>query len=217
MTLPINRRSFLISGSAALAGAILLPESAFAGGQGVVCGVDKKARAKLHAERITGQLQYFSASASAKDGSPTARSWLACLQMVFRFYGYTVAAQKIRDEVYKGKLPAKPWEDLSPLKHGCSDEKGHKFAITTENLAVRASDAAELLNDNQPLIIGTSGRPVLLTAMSYTGDRLGGMTLVDATVLDPTPGTGTRVICSPDWVNVNFISRIAVRKSGGKT
>jgi hypothetical protein len=212
----MQRRSFL-SSAVLLTGGVLLPDAVLAGGPSAVCGIDKKARAKLHAERLTGQLTYSPASASAKDGTPVARCWLACLQMVFRYHGYTVSAQRIRDEVYKGKVPSKPWEDLSPLKHGLSDDKGHKFGVLTEVLAVRASDAAELLNDNQPLIIGAFGHPVLLTGMSYTGDRLGGLTLVDATVLDPTPGTGTRVICSPDWVNVSFISHVSVRKSSGKT
>jgi hypothetical protein len=210
----MRRRSFLLSTPSLVAGAALLAAETAEAGPGAVCGIDKKARAKLKAERLTGQVEYF---ACGKDGTPVARSWLACLQMVFRFYGYTIAASKIREEAYKGKIPSKPWEDLSPLKRTFTDDKGKKFSVVTENLAVRASDAAEFLSENQPLIIGASGRPVLLTGISYTGDRLGGMTLVDATVLDPTPGTGTRVVCSPEWVNVSFISRVAVRKSTGKT
>lgn len=210
------RRSFLLATPSLLTGAVLLGESAAeAAGGGAVCGIDRKARAKLKAERVTGQLTYF--PAGGKDGSPIARCWLACLQMVFHFYGHPVAANKIREEAYKGKLPPKPWEDLAPLKKVATDDKGKKFTVVTENLGVRASDAAELLAENTPLIIGAFGHPVLLTGMSYTGDRLGGMTLVDATVLDPTPGTGTRIVCSPDWVNVSFISRVGVRKSSGKT
>lgn len=211
----MQRRSFLLSTPSLVAGAVLLDDRAAEAAAGAVCGVDKKARAKLKSERVTGQVTYF--PAAGKDGSPVARCWLACLQMVFQFYGHPVAANKIREEAYKGKLPPKPWEDLSPLKKGLTDDKGKKLTVVTENLAVRASDAAELLAENAPLIIGAFGHPVLLTGMSYTGDRLGGMTLVDATVLDPTPGTGTRIVCSPDWVNVSFISRVAVRKSGGKT
>jgi hypothetical protein len=207
----MRRRCFLVQAPLLVAGVALSHKALAAPG---VCGVDKKFRAKLKAERLTSQVQYVQ---TGKDGSQVARCWLACLQMVFRFYGHNIAAEKIRDEAYKGKVPSKPWEDLGPLKRTFTDDKGKKFSVVTENLAVRASDAAELLADNQPLIIGAFGHPVLLTAMSYTGDRLGGMTLVDATVLDPTPGTGTRVVCSPDWVNVSFISRIAVRKSGGKT
>lgn len=211
----MRRRSFLLSTPTLLSGAVLLGEQAALAAGGVVCGVDKKARIKLKAERLTSQVTYF--PAAGKDGNPVSRCWLACLQMVFQFYGHSVAMNKIREEAYKGKLPPKPWEDLSPLKKGLTDDKGKKLNIVTENLAVRASDAAELLADNAPLIIGAFGHPVLLTGISYTGDRLGGMTLVDATVLDPTPGTGTRIVCSPDWVNVSFISRVAVRKSSGKT
>jgi hypothetical protein len=209
----MRRRSFLITTPSLVT--VLLADEAAEAAPGAACGVDKKTRAKLKSERVTGQLTYF--TATGKDGTPVTRSWLACLQMIFHFYGHPTAATKIRDEAYKGKVPARPWEDLSPFKRGLTDDKGKKFHILTENLAVRASDAAELLADNTPLIIGAFGHAVLLTAMSYKGDRLGGMTLVDATVLDPTPGTGTRVVCSPDWVNVAFISRIAVRKSGGKT
>ena len=141
----MQRRSFLLHGSALLSGlaaGLLLTDEARAAG--VVCGVGKDKRAKLKAERLTGQVQYV---ATEKDGSPVTRCWIACVQMVFRYYGHNLPANKLREEAYKGKVPNKPWEDLSPLKRVFTDDKGKKFNVVTENLAVRASDAAELLAD----------------------------------------------------------------------
>jgi hypothetical protein len=185
---------------------------------GTVCGLDKRRHVNLCTVRLTDPLQFYSTQGVFKrGGNEVSASWLACLQMVFQYYGHPVPAANILRDAYGGNLPKAPWQDLSPLSHSLVDEKGRHLNVVTEKLSVRASDAAELLAENQPLIIGAFGHPVLLTAMSYTGDRLGGMTIVDATVLDPSPGKGTRVVSSPDWVNVTFISRVAVRKTTAKT
>jgi len=179
-----------------------------------VCGFDKRRKANVCTVRVSGPFQFYS---PPKGTNMVAGCWIACLQMVFKYYGYNVPSNKIRDDVYEGKVPSKPWQDLTPLAKTLVDDKGKRFGVVTEKLSVRAADAAELLAENQPLIIGAFDHPVLLTAMSYTGDRLGGMTIVDATVLDPAPGKGTRVVSSPEWINVTFITRVGVRKPSAKT
>lgn len=214
----MNRRRFFLQSSALLT-AGWLSRSAAAGSAKnapapTVCGFDKRRHSNLCTVRLTGPLQYAPAR---KGGNDAHGCWLACLQMVFGYYGHTVSAQSIAHEVYGSGLPRQPWQDLAPLSRSLVDEKGHHFTVITEKMPVRAADAAEILAENQPLIIGAFGHPVLLTAMSYTGDRLGGMTIVDATVLDPSPGKGTRIVSSPEWINVSFIARVAVRKAGSKT
>lgn len=216
MRMAHDRRSFLVQ-SAALLGGLALPVAAEAAAPShTVCGFDKKRKTKLCTVGVKGPLQYFPARGGGND---VAGCWVACLQMVFKFYGHVVPAANILRDFYGGKVPRNPWQDLSALKGSVADEKGRKLSTITEKLSVRATDAAELLAENQPLIIGAfqPAHPVLLTSMSYTGDMLGGMTIVDATVLDPTQGRGTRIVSSPDWVNVTFITRIALRKAGAKT
>jgi hypothetical protein len=209
-----DRRAFLLQAGALFTGLVGAAGEAHAAAARTDCGFDKRRKTNLCTVRVMGPLQFFPAG---KVGGESGGAWLACLQMVFKFYGHVVPAASILRDVYHGSLPKAPWQDLSAFAQGCKDEKGHHVNITTEKLSVRAADAAELLAENQPLIIGAFGHPVLLTAMSYTGDRLGGMTIVDATVLDPLPGKGTRIVSSPDWVNVTFITRISVRKGGAKT
>jgi len=209
-----DRRSFLVQ-SAALLGGLALPAAADAAAPAThtVCGFDKKRKTKLCTVSVKGPLQYFPARGGGNDVNGC---WIACLQMVLKFYGHVVPAANILRDCYGGKVPRNPWQDLSALKGQVTDEKGRKLSLTTEKLSVRATDAAELLADNQPLIIGAfqPAHPVLLTSMSYTGDMFGGMTIVDATVLDPTQGKGTRIVSSPDWVNVTFITRVALHKKG---
>jgi len=142
-------------------------------------------------------------------------SWAVCMQMVFGFYGHPFSLVNLVKASYAGgKLPKTPWTELNALSSMLVDDRGQHFGTVVEKLPVRASDAADYLAENQPLIIGAFGHPVLLTAMSYTGDRLGGMTLVEAQTLDPLPGKGgKRIVSSPNWINVTFIARIGVRKA----
>ena len=55
---------------------------------------------------------------------------------------------------------------------------------------------------------------MLLTALSYTGDRLGGMKIDSAVVRDPLPGShhDPRPVTSPEWVEVRYMARVTVRK-----
>jgi hypothetical protein len=78
-------------------------------------------------------------------------------------------------------------------------------------MAVRASDAAQALAEDQPLIIGVGGRPVVLIGMTYSGDRLGGMKIAKALVFDPWSGKRPRVVTSPEWVDVRYIIRVGLK------
>lgn len=207
------RRVFLAHAVWGLGGALLLP-----GAEGVAdanrktfCGMDKKRKANVCTVRLLGNVPFFRAR-SADPG----QCWLACLQMAGKFQGFDVPVPTLLKELYEGKLPKTPWQDPSINGKQAKDAKGKLAQFTLEKLQVRAAEAAELLSENQPIIIGSLGHPVLLTSMTYTGDLLGGMTLVDATVLDPAPGKGTRVVSSPDWINVSFATRIVVRKASSK-
>ena len=147
--------------------------------------------------------------------STPAWCWAVCMQMVFAHYGHPFSLVNLVKASYAGgKLPKAPWAELTALNSMLTDDRGQHFGTSVEKLPVRASDAADYLAENQPLIIGAFGHPVLLTAMTYTGDRLGGMTLVEAQTLDPMFGKGgKRIVTSPNWINVTFIARVGVRKA----
>lgn len=211
----MERRVFLGHALRGAAGAALLPwgvaEPTAEASRKTFCGPDKKRKQNVCTVRLLGKVEFFKAR-SADAG----QCWLACLQMAGKFHGFDVPPVNIVKELYDSKLPKAPWEDLSVNTKTVHDAKGKPVQFTVEKLQVRAAEAAELLSENQPILIGSMGHPVLLTSMTYTGDLLGGMTLIDATVLDPAPGKGTRVVSSPDWINVSFATRISVRKSTAK-
>jgi len=209
------RRVFLEHAVRGVGSALLLPwlglEHEAEANRKTFCGMDKKRKANVCTVRLLGTVPFFKAR-SADAG----QCWLACLQMAAKFQGFDVPAPALLKELYEGKLPKTPWLDTGINGKPVHDTKGKPVQLVLEKLQVRAAEAAELLSENQPIVIGSMGHPVLLTSMTYTGDLLGGMTLVDATVLDPAPGKGTRVVSSPDWINVSFATRISARKASGK-
>jgi hypothetical protein len=207
----MDRRLFLAAlgypGAQALLEGISGGVKAAHAGASSVCGIDKTLKTKVCTVKVTGPLQM------ARAGSFGAGAcWLSCLQMLAGFQGYQTSAAALLTELYGGKLPKEPWTDTSIHGKQFSAAKGRRGVIGFSKLPVRAAEAAELLHENQPLIIG-AGHPVLLTTIRYTGDRLGGMTVVDSTVLDPAPGKGARLVSSPEWVNVTFISQISIKKA----
>lgn len=210
------RRVFLRQVLQGLGGTSLLPglgSEPFAyANRKTFCGMDKKRKANVCTVRLLGVVPFVKAR-SADPG----QCWLACLQMASKFQGADIPAAALLKELYEGKLPKTPWQDTGINGKQARDVKGKSMQFALEKLQVRAAEAAELLSENQPIIIGSLGHPVLLTSMTYTGDLLGGMTLVDATVLDPAPGKGTRVLSSPDWINVSFAARISVKKATNKS
>jgi hypothetical protein len=152
-----------------------------------------------------------------KGKDPIAACWIASLHMIFAYHGYPVAPVRISNEAYGGKVPPMPWKQLQLVSRAWVDDKGRRFTAKLESLPVRAADAAEALAEDQPLIVGVAGRPAVLTAMTYTGDRLGSMTIVQALVCDPWPGKHPRIVTSPEWVDVRYIARVTVSKSLAKT
>ena len=218
MMITMDRRIFLthvmgtVGGAAGLSLLGALDAASAQAARKTFCGFDKKRKANVCTVRLLSPVQY----APAKSADPF-QCWLACVQMSLKFQGLIVPAQNIQRDVYEGKSAKTPWQDLSANGKSVSDIKGKSVQLVLEKLQVRAAEAAELLSENQPLIIGAFGHPVLLTSMTYTGDLLGGMTLVDATVLDPAPRQGTRVVSSPEWINVTFVTRVGVRKGAAKS
>lgn len=213
----MNRRSFVGYGASIVGGALgggmltggLLREAAGKTKNTTACAIDKKTRAKICTVRALGQIN---ASPMVHGKNVAAWAWVACVQTVLAYYGRKVSAVHVVKEAYGGDLPREPWKKPELLAREFVDDKNKKFKTGVEHMLVRASDAADCLAEGQPLIIGVFGHPVVLTKMNYTGDRLGGMTIVDAEVLDPVAGNRARVVSSPEWINVSFITRLYLKK-----
>jgi len=64
---------------------------------------------------------------------------------------------------------------------------------------------------NQPLVIGTRGHAMVLTALQYRlADQWRPAQLSAATVRDPWPGRGRRSLSGVEWDGINFTAHVRV-------
>jgi hypothetical protein len=208
----MERRGFLLGVSGLGAGLVLdlgLPGGADAAPR-TRCALDKSTKVRVCTVSAGRKLKLV----TMRKGAPARSAWVACVSMALAYHGHPVSPLRISRDIYGGKVPEAPWKDLTRLARDFTDEKGKPFGISVEALPVSAADAAEVLSGDEPLIIGLFGHPVLLTALSYTGDRLGGMKVHSALVRDPLPGAhkDPRPVSSPDWIEVRYMARVSVRK-----
>ncbi len=203
----MQRRPFLRYLAGGLCGLGVAPGAATAGTQ---CTGDKRHRGKkvctISVSRVLPRVVV------APGKNPVAASWLASLHMIFQYHGYHIPPARILKEAYGGTVPPLPWLHPEPVCRTWVADQGRRFTSRVEAVPVRAADAAEELAEDQPLIVGVAGRPEVLTAMTYTGDRLGGMTIVQALTCDPLGGKSPRIVTSPEWIDVRFIMRVSLSK-----
>ena len=178
-------------------------------GAGTQCTGGKRARGKVCTISVSRELPRVVVHPGK---NPVAAGWIASLHMIFQYHGYSVAPARIAKEAYSGVVPPMPWLHPEAVCRTWVADKGPKFVSRVEAVRVRAADAAEALAEDQPLIVGVAGRPEVLTALTYTGDRLGGMTLVQALTCDPLGGKHPHTVTSPEWVDVRFIMRVSLSK-----
>ncbi|HYL85508.1 MAG TPA: papain-like cysteine protease family protein [Candidatus Angelobacter sp.] len=142
--------------------------------------------------------------------------WAACIEMVFTYYGHRVPQARIVRETWGAvvNMPGQPEQILADLNREWKDEKGKKFTVTGDALSANAANAVEDLRQDRPLILGTLGHAVVLTALTTDvnqGTRA--WQVVAATVRDPWPGRGKRILTPQEWYNINFAARISVEDS----
>lgn len=143
--------------------------------------------------------------------------WAACIEMVFRYYGYIVPQARIVRETWGSiiNMPGQPQQILADLNRIWVDANGRKFQSMADSLTANAATAVVDLREEHPLIIGALGHAVVLTALTcdvntYTGS----WQVVAAVVRDPWPGRGRRVLSLQEWFNINFAARILVEAVG---
>ena len=207
----MERRHFLRYLAGGVCGLAITPWDAAAGTQ---CKGDRGHRSKVCTISVNRALPRLGVSPGK---NPVAAAWLASLHMIFQYHGYSVAPARIAKEAYNGTVPPMPWLHPERVSRTWVADKGRQFVSRVEAVPVRAADAAEALAEDQPLIVGVAGRPEVLTAMTYTGDRLGGMTIVQALTCDPLQSKRPRIVTSPEWVDVRFIMRVSLSKVLAKT
>ncbi|MBX2803377.1 MAG: hypothetical protein KTR31_37195 [Myxococcales bacterium] len=141
--------------------------------------------------------------------------------MLFRHYGYDVDQAAIVEQAYGGpiNMPAQPWTILSALNRSWTDRTGRRFRSVAQAGVTDPARAAQDLAGGMPLIIGTLGHAVVLTAMSYAfplvrdawgRPALGPAQVTQAVVRDPWPSKGRRVLSAREWYSISFVARVRV-------
>lgn len=138
--------------------------------------------------------------------------WAASIAMVFRYYGYEVSQQRIVAETFGvvTNMPGTSEQILRNLDRVWTDDRGRRFRVSADAYSASSQTAAADLADDRPLIIGTMGHAMVLTALGYMTNSLGEGWVTHAVVRDPWPGQGRRELAAEEWSGLDLLVRVSV-------
>jgi hypothetical protein len=143
--------------------------------------------------------------------------WAACINMVFAHYGLYVPQREIVRRSFGGmvNMPATPDLIIANLNAAWRSQTGESFRVESDHTTAGPQLAASELRDGHPLIIGTMGHAMVLSAMRYSYDTVGRFQLYEMIVRDPWPGRGRRTLSPQEIQNLDrgFAVRIRARRS----
>lgn len=125
--------------------------------------------------------------------------WAACIQMVFEYWGHAITQQEIVRQTWGviANMPAQPLDIVRDLNRSWKDRNGNAFAVQGDVFSANGATAAQDLAAEMPLIIGSMGHAMVLTAVSYNRAANGQGQVTGAIVRDPWPGNGGKRQLSP--------------------
>lgn len=203
----LSRRQVLSLSAAALAGAVGLPAGvaqaaqrctlvAMDGTLGCEVGIPSGYLNPLYAPQASSQW-----------------CWAASIAMVFAYAGHPVSQARIVAETFGqiADLPASPGAILAALNRPWVDDLGRGFWVAGDALSANLLSAIQDLGGGLPLIVGTLGHAMVLTAMAYRTHPSNPVVAIDnITVRDPWPGQGLRVLTSQEAFQISFLARIRI-------
>jgi Papain-like cysteine protease AvrRpt2 len=139
--------------------------------------------------------------------------WAACIEMIFRHYGYQVPQARIVRETWGTivDMPAFPRQIMANLNREWEDEDHGRFRSFGDTSTANVSNTVDDLTHNRPLIIGALWHAVVLTALTTDINKYANeWDVVSAAVCDPWPGIGKRNLSATEWHNLSFAARVVV-------
>ena len=144
--------------------------------------------------------------------------WAACIEMIFRYYGFIVPQERIVRETWGNihNLPADPNTILANLNRSWRDANGRVFYARGDVFSANVVTAAQDLSQDMPLIIGSRGHAMVLTSLVYYCAGWNGVSwnvcgINSAIVRDPWPGNGRRLMRPEEWNQTFFLARVRVQ------
>lgn len=135
--------------------------------------------------------------------------WAACLQMVFAYWGHRISQQEIVKQTWGviANMPAQPYDIVRDLNRDWEDSSGD-FTVRGDVFSANGVTAAQDLAVDMPLIIGSMGHAMVLTAVSYNRAPNGQGEVTGALVRDPL--RGKRPLSNNEAVATMILARIRV-------
>ena len=140
--------------------------------------------------------------------------WAACIEMVFEYWGHSVTQKRIVERTWGSdvNMPAQPNQIIRDLNRRWVDDNDEAFRVRGDVFSANAITAAQDLANDMPLILGSLGHAMVLTAMTYQAvpNPLAAATVIEATVRDPWPGEGKRSLTPRERAGTMLLARIRV-------
>lgn len=139
--------------------------------------------------------------------------WAACIQMVFAYWGHAVSQQEIVRQTWGvvTNMPGQPWQIVADLNRRWRDRSGSVFTSEADTFTANGVTAAQDLAGDMPLIIGSMGHAMVLTAVYYNRAQNGQGQVTGALVRDPWPGNGgRRPLSSREAASTMLLARVRV-------
>ena len=148
--------------------------------------------------------------------------WAACVSSIFQWYGRDVAQERIVEKIFGGDLnsPASGPQIFEAINGYWTDDYDDDFYAEATplldlqysfgNPQAAAIMSTELLEDH-PLIIGTRGHAMVVTALTWVQDVYGRQQIVDLVVRDPWPDNPRRrSLSAEEFYGTNFLMQVRV-------
>lgn len=151
--------------------------------------------------------------------------WAASISMIFNYHGHPLAQERIVQSVWGrlADLPAMSGDMMSEsLARRWRDDRGREFQARVRVYDVAAGlyglderTVIDELKSERPLLVGTVGHAMVLTALRYVRSPYGEIQVIGATVRDPWPGRGKRDL---DWheMQPQYVATVAIPRAKAK-
>lgn len=124
--------------------------------------------------------------------------WAAAIQMIFTYYGMRIPQQRIVQETFGAQLNFPAQKPIIIRELNREWQTGSRsYLVRSDFSNVNPDVAAWELLAKRPLIVGTMGHCMVMTAMTYRRAANGAGLPLQFVVRDPWPGSGGRRPLSP--------------------